>query len=247
MVSVNIFLLSCTSLTKLDINASAGNLLGGFMDNEAAEDRQNSAQAFSAQQYATRYQTTVKDMQAAGLNPMLAYQGIGGSFPTGQTSSPGGSYSGLGSRNQQALATSAQIENVKADTENKKAQADLIQAQAANQWASAAQADANVTRIAADVDKIKAETANLPREGERLYQMANYLLQAQQTMAYKGQTELEQQKYLRALVTKLQSETDLLDLDIEAADRLENIGRTSKELAPIIDIIKSISSISRSR
>ena len=34
-------------------------LLGGFLDNQSATDRQEAAQQFSAQQYATRYQTQV--------------------------------------------------------------------------------------------------------------------------------------------------------------------------------------------
>ena len=48
-------------------------LIGGQMSNDARADQANRANAFSAQQFATRYQTTVKDMKAAGLNPMLAY------------------------------------------------------------------------------------------------------------------------------------------------------------------------------
>lgn len=50
--------------------------------NQAAQQRQDAANAFNAQQYATRYQTTVKDLEAAGLNPMLAYgQGAGSPIP----------------------------------------------------------------------------------------------------------------------------------------------------------------------
>ena len=47
-------------------------LVGNWLNNEAAEDRQNAAQGWSAEQYAKRYQTQVKDLEAAGLNPMLA-------------------------------------------------------------------------------------------------------------------------------------------------------------------------------
>ena len=59
-------------------------LIGGMMGNDARAAQAREANAFSAQQFATRYQTTVKDMEAAGLNPMLAYSQGGGSPPSGQ-------------------------------------------------------------------------------------------------------------------------------------------------------------------
>lgn len=66
-----------------------GSVLGGAADisgqrsaNQANMDMMNQANAFSAQQFATRYQTTVKDLEAAGLNPMLAYGQGGGSPPS---------------------------------------------------------------------------------------------------------------------------------------------------------------------
>lgn len=66
-----------------------GSLIGGGLGligqnkaNEANEAMMNQANAFSAQQFATRYQTTVKDLEAAGLNPMLAYGQGGGSPPS---------------------------------------------------------------------------------------------------------------------------------------------------------------------
>jgi len=62
-------------------SAVAGGLfsfIGGERRNDAQAEQAAIANAFSAQQFATRYQTTVKDMAAAGLNPMLAYSQGGG-------------------------------------------------------------------------------------------------------------------------------------------------------------------------
>ena len=71
------------------IAAVAPSVIGGAMDifggqqtNQANANLQNSANQFSAQQFATRYQTTVEDLTKAGLNPMLAYGQGGGSPPS---------------------------------------------------------------------------------------------------------------------------------------------------------------------
>jgi hypothetical protein len=53
--------------------------------NQTAQQIADSTNAFNAQQYASRYQTTVKDLESAGLNPMLAYgQGAGSPIPAVQ-------------------------------------------------------------------------------------------------------------------------------------------------------------------
>lgn len=87
----------------------------------AAQQNQAAANAFSAQQYATRYQTTVKDLQAAGLNPMLAVSQGPGSSPTAQAAPTFNKYSGaateLGNMSQKAIAAA----NVAMDTQQKDA------------------------------------------------------------------------------------------------------------------------------
>lgn len=63
-------------------------LLGSSLTNDANSANAAAANAMSQQQFETRYQTTVKDMQAAGLNPMLAYSQGGGSPPVAQQAPP---------------------------------------------------------------------------------------------------------------------------------------------------------------
>jgi hypothetical protein len=91
------------------------------MQNQAAVNNMNAANAFSAQQFATRYQTTVKDLEAAGLNPMLAY-GATPSPPSSASPAPvqnklAGVSSSVGDATQKALGAA----NVAMDTQQKDA------------------------------------------------------------------------------------------------------------------------------
>jgi flagellar biosynthesis chaperone FliJ len=219
--------------------SAGGSLLTGFLNNSAASARQDDSQQFSAEQYATRYQTSVKDMQAAGLNPMLAYGGLSGSSPTSSAASSAGTPD-LGAAYLQSKVTTAQVANIQADTENKKASADLIEAQALNQRASAGAATASVGQINATVDKIREEIKNIPDEGKRLRQMVQMLADQGALMAQQGETQVTMRKQIEATIAKLRSETTLLNLDVSAAQSLDNLGRTSKELKPVVDIIRGL-------
>ena len=212
--------------------------IGGSERNESQQNIAQQANAFSAQQFASRYQTTVTDMQKAGLNPMLAYSQGGGSPPTGQQANIQDPITPAVQSYQAQRMNSAQTANVEADTENKKAQADLIAGQAAQAWASASQAGANTTLIQENTKKIIEETRNVPIEGQRLKYMIQLLSEQAALAAQQGETQVQQRAQIAATVKKLKSETTLLDLDVEAAKQLDNIGRTSRQLQPIIEMIK---------
>lgn len=225
------------------LGSLAGDWLGGEQDADNAMDRQIQAQQFSAEQYAKRYQVTMKDMEAAGMNPMLAYQGVGGSFPTGSPASPGNNFSGMGSRAVQAAATSAQIENVRADTLNKTAQANLIDAQTSATLASAdvsrsslSQIDATVDKIRSEIDKIKGDT-NFDTQQEILRMTAWQLQQAGVQAQEMGMTQGQQRVMIQSTIDKLISETRLNQLDLDAAAKMDNIGREAGQLRPMIEMI----------
>lgn len=219
------------------IGSVGGALMSGLLNNSAASARQDSAQQFSSEQYATRYQTSVADMKAAGLNPMLAYGGLSGSSPTSSAASSAGTPD-LGQAYMQSKMNTAQVANIQADTENKKASADLIEAQALNQRASAGAATASVGQINANVDKIREEIKNVPEEGKRLRQMVQMLADQGALMAQQGESQVSIRKQIEASIAKLRSETKLINFDIDAADDLDNLGRKSKQLQSVVDLLK---------
>jgi len=62
---------------------AAGSYFGTQQTNSANAAQSQAQMNFQAEQSATAYQRAVKDMQAAGLNPMLAYSQGGASTPAG--------------------------------------------------------------------------------------------------------------------------------------------------------------------
>lgn len=226
--------------------------LGGERRNQQQQQAADAANAFSAQQYATRYQTTVKDMQAAGLNPMLAYQqGTGSAQPSGQMAQYQDTIS--------PAVASFQSQN-------------LQESQAEANYGSAAQARANVKLMNETVNKTKQEVQNLQTTNDQTEAVIKNLGQQYENMVaenvntkliasqirattrkilqeipqIKSQELLNKAEALRAgSTTELQhaqtdvqnKESQLKQLDLKAAQNMGNIGRSMKEVKPVLDIL----------
>jgi len=110
--------------------AIGGGLLGAGANRAEASKQRD----WAAQQYGQRYQVTMNDMRAAGLNPMLAYsQGVGTS-PTG-TAAQIGDFGGAAAGNvlaqggiRSAQKTQAQQQAVLADTVERKTNEEIVTA-----------------------------------------------------------------------------------------------------------------------
>lgn len=224
--------------------SAAGDLVTGWLNNEAAEDRQNSAQNFSADQFAHRYQTTVQDMKAAGLNPMLAYSQGGGSPPSGSAASSAGtpsighSISSAYNLDVERERTQSQTENLDVNTIKQRAETYLAEAQTTLSLASADQSRAVTHKLEAEAKKISEEIKNIPLEGDRLIALAKNLHASTGLINAQSSTEVQRQAQMKWLALKTMLESDLLSIDLKASQDLNNLGAYSREGKVILDVLR---------
>lgn len=173
-------------------------IFGGERQNSAQQDSANAQMAFQAQQSSTAYQRAVKDMQAAGLNPMLAYSqggaqsGSGAQAQMQDTISPAVQTAFQRQRLNQELANmratqeqsesttrvnDAQAKNIHADTVNKVLQGPQIQSLTQQQISSSSNLEATTKRIEVEMEKMRNEIQNIPKVGKQIDATVSNLLQ----------------------------------------------------------------------
>ena len=236
----------------MDLLGGLFSAASGLVDNLFAKNRQEDQQAFNAQQFASRYQTTVKDMQAAGLNPMLAYsQGGGAGASSGIAGSSGSmtqAYSAYRENQRQQEMTDAQVKLLGAQTAKAEAEAEVAKqyalpragAELSQVQAQTGLTSAQIAQSNSQTDKNIAELKNIPLEGERLVRAANLLYQ-QASESYQRQlTESQRYEMVKNQAKLYLEQAGLTHMDLKAAQSLENAGRIGKEVKPFFDMLRSL-------
>jgi len=161
----------------------AGGILGEigstFLQDRLNTRGANAQRDWEGGMYARRYQTQVKDLLAAGLNPMLAYSQTPGGVPT--SGAVAVNKPDISSAFNTTRATSAQVANVNQDTMKKAAETrntdidtlvksgmvEEVAARTAAALSSAEQSRAMVNQIEATIPKIEAEIKNIETQIEK--------------------------------------------------------------------------------
>lgn len=264
-------------------------LLGGLAENESNQDvnesqmRFNSAESaknrdfqsveaqknrdFQDQQSSSVWQRGVKDMEAAGINPMLAYMKGGAPVTSGAQASGSQATSGGMQRMtdvispavnsavniQQTLASvdkiRAETKNVEADTLVKLVQPANVEAQTTQSIASAGNLYASTQKLSAEFDQVMRAT-DLLREQIKTEPQRRYNIQAERDLNEMRYHLIQAETdYKRGAITVQSWERELVRakaiieaLGIKRAQNLSDAEDTEfkRDVSPFLDDAKKI-------
>lgn len=161
---------SAESALYRDFGSEEARINRAFQESQAATQTQ-----FQERMSSTAYQRAVKDMQAAGLNPMLAYRQGSSSTPAGASGSgsmaTGSAASGASASSSQPIpmqnawagalsgaAQAAQIENVQAQTERTRQETKNLGAEEPYKRGLVGEQEVRIRKLREEAENLSART-----------------------------------------------------------------------------------------